>query len=207
MAKTETNTSQKTEIELRKIELRYLSVVLKGDSSLIMHKWSHKARQQMLDKQMKKAKGAKVPKDPDEDYVEAMYLLPNGDFGFPSIAFKSAVVDACSYVDGLTKVIARGAFHIDCEMVRIYGTPQKREDMVRVGMGTADIRHRPEFVDWYTHIPVKYNANVLSETQIYSLFEIAGFSIGIGDWRPQKDGQNGRFHVCTAQEIEKLNFD
>jgi len=27
------------------------------------------------------------------------------------------------------------------------------------------------------------------------LFNVAGFAIGVGDWRPQKDGSNGMFRV------------
>jgi hypothetical protein len=73
-----------------------------------------------------------------------------------------------------------------------------REDMVRVGMGTADIRHRAEFETWGAMLRVQHNANVLSAEQVISLFEAGGFGVGIGDWRPEKDGVNGRFHVARA---------
>ena len=78
--------------------------------------------------------------------------------------------------------------------------PSMREDMVRVGMGTADIRHRAEFETWGAVLRVKFNANVLSAEQVIGLFEAGGFGVGIGDWRPEKDGVNGRFHVAKTGE-------
>ena len=91
--------------------------------------------------------------------------------------------------------MARQCFHIVGEFVEIIGQPSMREDMVRVGMGTADIRHRAEFETWNAVLTVQFNANVLSASQVVSLIEAGGFGVGIGDWRPEKDGVNGRFHV------------
>jgi hypothetical protein len=67
--------------------------------------------------------------------------------------------------------------------------------MVRVGMGTADIRFRGEFREWRTRLTVRYNARVLSDEQIVNLFNTAGFAVGIGEWRSEKDGSYGLFHV------------
>ena len=94
------------------------------------------------------------------------------------MAFKSAAVDACSHVSEITKVEARGAFHIDGELLKIEGTPTMREDMVRIGMGTADLRYRGEFKQWKTTFKIRYNKNVLSIEQIMLLFNTAGFAIG-----------------------------
>lgn len=184
-----------TVIELPKMDIRTITIGLRGDSPLISHAWSSKAKKEMLDKQMKKAKGAKEAKDPERDYYESLYHLPDGGYGFPAVAFKSAAVDACSQVDGITKVFARGAFHIVGDMVRIEGDPTMREDMVRIAMGTADIRFRGEFKQWACEITVRYNAAAISAEQIVNLFNTAGFSVGVGEWRPQRDGSFGMFHV------------
>lgn len=177
------------------MKIGQLKISLIGDSPLICHAWSKKAKQEMLDKQMKRAKTAKAAKDPERDFRESLYNHPDGGYGFPVVAFKAAAVDACSHVSGVTKVEARGAFHINGEFVKIKGTPTMREDMVRIGMGTADIRFRGEFKQWSTEFVVRYNSNVLSGEQIVNLFNTAGFAIGVGEWRPQKDGSYGMFHV------------
>ncbi len=79
-----------------------------------------------------------------------------------------------------------------------------REDMVRIGMGTADIRYRGQFWPWYVIITVRHNANVLSAGQIMNLFNTAGFGVGVGEWRSEKDGQHGMFHVATSAEQRKF---
>lgn len=182
-------------IMLLPIQIQTLPITLVGDTGLIVNNWSEKAKQQMRDKQMKKATTAKAAKDPDADFRGSLYSHPGGGYGFPSIGVKSAAVDACSHVDGVTKVEARGAFHIYEERVEIKGKPVRREDMVKIAMGTADLRYRAEFPEWKTSFLVRFNANVLSAEQILNLFDTAGFAIGIGEWRPARDGRNGMFHV------------
>lgn len=189
-----------TSVQLPVFDLRSLQIRLIGDAPLICHAWSKKAKSEMLAKQMKKAKEAKEAKDPERDFRESLYPLPGGGYGFPAVAFKAAAVDACSHVEGITKVEARGTFHIDDDLLPIAGVPTPREDMVRIGTGTADIRYRGEFLKWSVDIPIRYNAGVLSAEQIIHLFNIAGFAIGVGEWRPQRDGQFGRFHVATQAD-------
>lgn len=214
-------TKQEIGIELPALQIGLMEVTLIGDSPLIVHAWSHKAKREMLDKQMKKAKGAKEAKDPKADYESSMYRLADGGFGFPSVAFKAAAVTAGTSVAGLTKIAARQAFHVLGEDVDIRGAfegsvsrvnlariegdaPQMREDMVRVGMGTADLRYRAEFPKWFAKVLVRYNQGVLSESQILNLLNTAGFAVGVGEWRPEKDGQYGMFHVATEAELEAL---
>ena len=177
------------------MNVQAMTITLRGDSPLVSHAWSQKAKQAMKDKQAKAPKQAKEVRNPEAEYLESLYPHPDGGYGFPAVAFKSAAVDACSHVDGLTKVQARGAFHIIGDMIRIDGEPHMREDMVRVGMGTADLRYRGEFSEWSATLAIRYNANVLSEAQIRNLFNVGGFAIGVGEWRPQRDGSWGMFHV------------
>lgn len=205
-------------IELPALKIGLMEVTLISDSPLIVHAWSAKAKKEMLDKQMKKPKSAKEAKDPQADFEAAMYRTSDGGYGFPSVAFKNAAVTAGTSVAGLTKIQARQAFHIlgeDADIIGAFdgsksrvnlvriegGEPQMREDMVRVGMGTADLRYRPEFPTWRAKILVRYNENVLSESQILNLLNVAGFAVGVGEWRPEKDGQYGMFHVAAEHEL------
>jgi hypothetical protein len=208
-------------IELPRLDVQLMEITLVGDTPLIVHAWSTKARREMLGKQMKKAKGAKEAKDPQQDFADSLYKLADGGYGFPSVAFKNAAVTAVTSVAGLTKVETRQAFHVlgeDLEvdaaldglkvrqnLARIEGSePRIREDMVRVGMGTADIRYRGEYWPWFTRILVRFNGNVLSAEQLLNLLNTAGFGVGVGEWRPERDGSYGTFHVAGEGEVEKL---
>ena len=185
-------------IEIPRIEIERFVIPIVGDSSLIMHKWSEKAKKEMLDKQMKVAKGGREAKDPERDFQECIYYDTDGDYAFPSVAFKNAAVSACRFTDGTKMTVARGAFHVEGEFVKVENSaPVPREDMVRVGMGTADIRYRAEFPNWKANIRVSYNKRALSREQIVNLFNLAGFGVGVGEWRPEKNGSFGRFHVGT----------
>jgi len=187
--------SVKVDVQLPKMNIRHIEITIIGDSSLICHAWSEKAETMMLEKQMQKAKTERPAKNPEQDFQDSLYHLPNGKHGFPAVAFKSAAVDACSHVHGVTKVEARGAFHIVGDMIEISGTPTIRQDMVRVGMGAADIRFRGEFRQWECKLTIRYNEGVLSAEEIVNLFNVGGFAIGVGEWRPQCNGSFGMFHV------------
>lgn len=208
-------------LEIAPIDVRLLDVFIVGDEPLICHAWSEKAKREMLDKQTKKAKGAREAKDPEQDFRDSLYPLGDGEYGFPSVAFKNAAVTAVTAVADLTKVAARQAFQIvgrnvlvpgawkgvlvRQNLVRIEGSePAMREDMVRVGMGTADLRYRAEFFPWRAWLTVRYDAGLLSAEQVLSLVNRSGFSVGVGEWRPEKDGPYGTFHVAGEAEIAEF---
>ena len=208
-------------IEIRPIEIKKVTVRVVGDTPLIMHAWSEKAKRMMLEAQMGVAKGKKKEaKNPVDDFIRSMYWLTpmpedgtmesfeeaiaNGArFGFPVTAFKQAAISA-AYRMGWAKdkMSMRGAFFIDSDengMIEIHSdTPEMREDMVKVGMGTADIRYRGEFKNWYADLTISYNANgQYSLENIVNIINAGGYVCGVGEWRPERDGQNGMFHVQT----------
>jgi hypothetical protein len=212
MAATQQQTID-TPIQIPKIDVRQMQITLVGDSPLICHRWSEKAKKEILDKQMKKAKTGKTAKDPHRDFLDSLYWLSprpetvtdkelkEATFGFPAVAFKAAAVTACGEVDGMKMTQARRRFHIDGEHVVIEGTPTMRDDMVRVGMGTADIRFRAEFKTWRATLTISFNAATISPEQLTNLLNLAGFGIGIGEWRSEKTGSFGRFHVATTADM------
>lgn len=213
--------TKKTEvIEIRPIEIKKVTVRVVGDTPLIMHAWSEKAKRMMLEAQMGIAKGKKKEvKNPVDDFIRSMYWLTpmpedgtmesfeeaiaNGArFGFPVTAFKQAAISA-AYRMGWAKdkMSMRGSFYIDSDengMIEIHSdTPEMREDMVKVGMGTADIRYRGEFKNWYADLTISYNANgQYSLENIVNIINAGGYVCGVGEWRPERDGQNGMFHVA-----------
>ena len=195
-------------IEIRPIEVKKVNLRLVGDTPLIMHAWSEKAKRMMLEAQMGVSKGKKKePKNPIDDFIRSMYWLSEmptemteegymdaiekgARFGFPVTAFKQAAISA-AYRMGWAKdkVSLRGAFFIDSDengMIEIHSdTPTMREDMVKVGMGTADIRYRGEFANWYADITISYNATgQYSLENIVNILNAGGYVCGVGEWRP-----------------------
>ena len=66
--------TKKTEvIEIRPIEIKKVTVRVVGDTPLIMHAWSEKAKRMMLEAQMGIAKGKKKEvKNPAHDFIRSM---------------------------------------------------------------------------------------------------------------------------------------
>ena len=74
--------------------------------------------------------------------------------------------------------------------------PEMREDMVRVGMGASDIRYRGEFSNWSVDLVIDVNVNgQYSLDNIINIINAGGYVCGVGEWRPEKDGQYGMFQV------------
>lgn len=210
----------KTEvIEIRPIKIQKVNIRIVGDTPLIIHAWSEKAKRMMLEAQMGLAKGKKKEaKDPVDDFIRSLYWLTpmpeemteegfqnaveNGArFGFPVMAIKQAAISAAYRLGwSKNKMENRGMFFIDSDedgLIEIHSdTPIMREDMVKVGMGTADIRYRGEFRNWYADLCISYNTNgSVSLENIVNMINAGGYVCGIGEWRPERDGQYGMFHV------------
>jgi len=178
-----------------------VNIEVSGSAPLICHRWSETAKAQMLAKQTRRAAQPKQAKNPQLQYEESLYRTEDG-YGFPSVGFKAAVVRAGTYSD-MKMTFLRGAFHVTGELVRIVGEPSMREDMVRLQGKVADIRYRGEFKEWSAVVPVQLNTSVLSIEQLANLFVIAGFAVGVGEWRPEKNGQYGRFEVSGIEAMRK----
>ena len=89
----------------------------------------------------------------------------------------------------------------DTGLVEIVGDHRMREDMVRVGTMTkvASPRYRAEFPHWSANITIQFLADVISEEEIVGILNAAGFTCGVGEWRPEKaaSGSFGMFQVVA----------
>ena len=76
--------------------------------------------------------------------------------------------------------------------------PKMREDFVKIGgiSKTTDIRFRAQFDIWEIPLILKINKNAkYSLKQIVNLINAGGFACGLGEWRPERDGQFGMYEL------------
>ena len=195
-----------TTVSLARIKRETAHIEIKGTAPLIVHRWSEKAKEMMLNAQQ----GKKMPKqlkDPAADYEASMYRLTDGGHGFPVMGFKAATVKGGGRLFGKAVKMTelRQLFTFlpdgDCadgtQLVRIKGEPTMREDMVRVGMGTADIRYRAEYRDWSAILRIEFVPSVIDIDSVVALVD-AGGTNGVGEWRPEKSGSYGTYEVVGA---------
>lgn len=205
-----TATQQSPVVTIDRIQVETIDVPILGTSPLIMHRFSEKAKRQMLDN-MQGRKTPKTHKDPEADFQAAFYRFEDGSPGFPAVAFKAATVEASRFYDkSVTKVglrqfiFIKGALGVDGQaLVPITGEARMREDVVRVGMGT-DLRYRPEFTEWSTLLRVVYVTSALDRASVLSLIDAAGMGVGVGEWRPEKKGDFGCFQIDPDRDVEVI---
>jgi hypothetical protein len=133
--------------------------------------------------------------------MAATYRTEDGDVGIPAMAFKSAILTAAHKDIGIEKTLVRKALFLICKdpgLVLAFtecDEPIVREDMVRVGMGAADLRYRPEFRNWKCVVELEIDAELLQDGDVLALVGRAGFGVGLCEWRPEKGGEFGRFEI------------
>jgi len=78
-----------------------------------------------------------------------------------------------------------------------------REDMVRVGAGlnkTSTLAYRAQFFPWAARITGRFNPTQVPAESLAFLFDEAGRACGLCDWRNEKRGVFGSFHLASAEE-------
>lgn len=210
-------------IVIRQLDAESLSVPILGTSPLICHNWSEKTRKQMLDA-MQGVKRPKESKDPQAEYEASLYRIyrePKGasksktveTYGFPSIAFKAATVSAARFYDKSISMVALRQLLFfkgiltkadPQELSEIIGKPEMREDPVRVSVSGRDLHYRAQFWPWSTTVTVTYVKSSIDKESVLSLIDAGGLGVGVGEWRPERNGAFGCFRVDPNKPVVTL---
>jgi hypothetical protein len=170
-----------------------------GETPLITHRFGEDAIQAIQDAQGGAAKTKKPPRDPRREFEQGMYRLPDGGYGFPAAGVKLAMTIAGQREAGEKRTELMGRISIASEHLEIISDrpPEMRTDRVRLsGMaGVTSLAYRPVFWPWSMLVPIRFNANTIQLDQVLNILDIAGFSVGIGDWRVDRKGTFGQFSV------------
>jgi len=195
-------------VNIERIGTETIDVPIIGTTPLIMHRFSEKAKRQMLDTQQGK-KTPKQKRDPQADYEASMHRTGDG-YGFPVLGFKAATVGAARFFGKDVKmtelrqfIFMHGVPSKDRSeiLVPITGEPKMREDIVRLSLSSTDLRYRAEFADWSATLVVTYVTSALSRDSVLSLIDAGGMGVGVGEWRPQKSGQNGTYAIDESRKV------
>lgn len=226
---------EQTVIKIKPIRISKANITIVGDTPLIVHAWSEKAKKEMLEAQQKeaKAKKAKEKRDPFAEFMDGAYwidgepeektpaafekaIAEGARFGFPITAIKQAALAAC-YRAGIipNQMGMKCVFYLNAveginpgsgsELAVIESSepPELREDMVKIGTmtKTSDLRYRPMFKDWKIRLTISLiEVGTFDMESIVNAINMGGFMNGIGEWRMERDGEFGRFHV----EMERI---
>lgn len=205
------------QIQIDEVSVTRIKVPIIGTSPLIMHNWSEKQKKAMLDSQQGR-KAVKTVRDPQADYQSSFYRIKEDDdqhdrYGFPVTGFKAAIVGAARFYGKAIKMTELRQFLFmrgiltkadPQQLVEIFGEPEMREDVVRLGGMTrsADLRYRAEFKQWSAVLDVTFVDTSLAQQSVLSLIDAAGLGVGVGEWRPEKRGEFGCWQIDQTKDIE-----
>lgn len=193
---------------------------LVGETPLITHAWSEKAKREMLQKQVKATKPGKEARDPQADFVSSLYEMGDGTYGFPATGIKNCILSAAHKDKGLARTAVMASLWIDADMVRVRpalagaicdmplirifgGQPEMREDMVKIGAGmnkTATLAYRGQFTVWGMRVTGRVNTTIITPEALAFLIQDAGMASGLGEWRNERRGLFGAFRLADAAE-------
>jgi hypothetical protein len=204
-----TNNSAQAEqpLQLKPVEKRAVKLRIVGTAPLIQHKFSEKSKRAMREKQAGKKLKTREIRDPKQEGEDAAYRTDSGEYGVPAMAIKGALITAAHKDIGVAKTLVQKAIFIRCTdrggILRMNcSEPDIREDTVVIGSGTTDLRYRPYFYEWSVDCEFVIDAGLLQVGDLVNLVERAGFGVGIGEWRPDKGGEYGRFEIDTTRPVE-----
>ena len=159
-----------------------------------------------------------VTPKPEEKTPEAFEeAVRNGaKFGFPITAIKQAALSAC-YRAGIipNQMGMKCAFYLNAvdgvnpgtgselAVIETDEPPVFREDMVKIGgmQKVADLRYRPAFNNWKIRLKISLiEVGTFTMESIVNAIDMGGFMNGIGEWRMERDGEFGRFHIEVEDE-------
>lgn len=145
---------------------------------------------------------------PEEEAEASVYRLPEGGQLFmPMLAFRSATLGAAKGrrlgKNYLTSLVAGNVFAEDvpAPLVDSEGAPiisyivDSRRCVLPQGTHPSVIRSRPKVFPWETEVVFSYDPEAIPEKVIVELVDIAGHSVGVGNFRPEKKGRFGRWQV------------
>ena len=190
-------------VEIPAPKFRICELKLVGSAPFVMHKFSQKARNQIIETQKagSQAKGKKVrqPKDFDEVYAGAMHLSAEGWCGIPAGAFRNAMISACRTVGykmthaKLAAFVLADGYDKDDEtpLIKIEGNPIRHTTYARNDNGSVDIRVRPMWKKWHCVVRIRYDADMFSQKDIVNLMMRVGQQVGIGEGRPDSKNSAG----------------
>lgn len=205
-------------IIIPKPKYKRIEVKIVCDTGMHVHRLGKKMMQEFDDRDHNKPKPTRAARDYDQEFLDSLYYIDANGFevtapaklskttryGFPSSAFKKAMISAARQFDNIKMTELRGRFFVNQfqPFVEIKGKPLLDKFWRRIGgkgpgTGTPDIGIRATFPVWSAKLELRFLESGISAESVLNLLSTAGFSVGVGEDRPDKSGgTSGMWHIA-----------
>ena len=179
---------------------RHVRVKVKGLSPIMMHRYPLEPIEALEKKPV--AEQAEI----------SAYRMPAvgdepGELFVPGVAMQRALVNGATFSTGkgrgsLQKAVAASVL-VSPEYLGL-GTAVYSIDSRRVVIGATKggvIRHRPRIESWELTFEILWDDALLSEVQLRRVVDDTGSRVGLLEFRPERKGPFGRFHVVAWEVL------
>lgn len=192
----------KKEISIQAISIKKAIFPIEGTSSLLMDRMSEETLKAIQDKQTGKTKSGKKIRDIDKEIKDSIHSLPDGSVGFPSAGFKNALIESTSFIGDIkfSKKLLKGIKIVN-GVNGLIPISFKKQDILIHNIG-SNTKHTPQFHNWSCNLEIVFDANNISEQDLATLINYAGFYYGIGIWSPRckSGGDFGMYQLKTKNK-------
>jgi hypothetical protein len=192
-----------TGVTIKAPNIQHAQFQVVGTAPYVQHKFSQKARQEMLGRQTGAiAKGTKNKafRDVESEFEAAIHYAQEGWYGIPAPAFRAAMIDACRLV-GFKMTVAKLSVFVEPDgfdrddgspLVKLDAeAPERSEMAARLETGVAMVTIRPMWRKWGCNLNVKFDGDQFNMSDVANLLMRAGLQVGIGEGRPNSKRSNG----------------
>ena len=185
-------------------DFQTLFIKIRGETPLVMNRFSQKALEEMRATQeagsTARSKKNREAKDFNALFEGAKHVSEEGWEGIHAAAFRDGAISACRAV-GFKMTHAKLAFMVlEDGLDRVDHAPLVRltegvaipwTAPVRNATGVCDLRCRPMYKTWAATLRIRYDAGMLTASDITNLVSRVGKQVGIGEGRPDSKNSAG----------------
>lgn len=209
--KRRTNNMKTETIEIKRIDVKQVTVKIVGDGDLILNKMNDVSARQLTDQRKNKAKDMEVPNE-WEQIITALHWRD----GKPTDFSEQGLIDAlknnapCITAFGLKKSFGEAVVRNEIDKFKTKFDPSVNiiakgnlipikftehyidEKLMSPVRGKPVLVRMNRFSGWSAEFTIQFTENVYSLEQIINIINLAGFGLGIGSGRTSG---YGRYHV------------
>lgn len=199
----------KLEIKIGAPNIQTAEFEIIGTTPLVVHRFSAKAKAEMIDKMINPPKrGTRVqrkPLDQEAQYNQARYVSKQGWDGFNAAAVRNALISACR-LGNMKMTIAKLSVFVIADgvdrdepqynLVKIIGTRKRLDAVGRLDNGSPNPVSRPMYSPWRCILRIAFDSDQLSVHDVANLLLRVGRQIGLCEGRYDSKNSAGQGWGC-----------
>ncbi len=200
----------KLDIKVAAPNIKTCNFEIEGTSPLVIHRFSAKAKNMMIEDMKNPKRGTKrqrEPLDPERLYNEARYVSPEGWDGFNVAAVRNAFISACR-LGNAKMTMAKLSIFVEADgrdatepqygLIRIYGERTMSEMIGRLPSGAPIPTYRPMYFPWRAKLKMRYDDDQFHMQDIANLLIRVGLQVGLCEGRNDSKNSAGMGWGCFS---------